>query len=130
VELCVSSFLSCVQTPASTVTCRRSISHSEPSWHVVYSFWIRTVWVWVRTHTFMSVSIHILFVHTCNFFPSYFSLVGTVQNISEKSTHFFNCIMISSDVIWHTRLRYDSSIWVTNSWKIANGSKNIYLFME
>lgn len=57
-----------------------------------------------------------------------FIIFEFVQNISGKSTHFFNYIMISSDVIWRTRPRYGSSIPRTDSWKTTNCSKNISFY--
>lgn len=57
-----------------------------------------------------------------------FIILEFVQNVSGKSTHFFNYIMISGDVIWHTRPRYGSSIPHTDSRKTVNCSKNISFY--
>lgn len=45
-----------------------------------------------------------------------------------RKKHHFNCVMISSDLICHCKHCCGSSVLCTNSWKIANGSKNVSFY--
>lgn len=82
-------------------------------------------YVYVLCFYILAIFFLVIFLSSC--FLVYSKYLCCICSKYRKK-HHFNCVMISSDLICHCKHCCGSSVLCTNSWKIANGSKNVSFY--